>query len=97
MNIQDIQFLFTEYNYWANGKILAAASKVSQEQFAAPAEFPYGGLHGTMLHVVDAEFGWRRILKPKSSMIDLKADDSLHWNCLKRNFGKRKIHACLPQ
>ncbi len=42
MNIQDIQFIY-EYNYWANGKILAACLRmVTQEQFLAPAEFPFG-------------------------------------------------------
>jgi uncharacterized damage-inducible protein DinB len=58
MNIQDIQLLYN-YNYWANRQILAAAAKVTGEQFAAPAEFPYGGLRGTMVHILEAEWGWR--------------------------------------
>jgi len=58
MNIQDIHFLY-EYNYWANKKILAASAGATHEQFTAPASFPYGGLRGTLLHIVDGERLWR--------------------------------------
>ena len=58
MNVRDILFIY-EYNYWANKKILAASANVTQEHFIAPASFPYGGLHGTLLHILDAEWGWR--------------------------------------
>ena len=58
MNIQDILLIY-EYNYWANKRILAAAEKVSEKQFLAPASFPFGGLRGTLVHILDAEFGWR--------------------------------------
>ena len=58
MNIQDIHLLYN-YNYWANGQILTAAAKATEEQFLAPAEFPYGGLRGTMIHILEAELAWR--------------------------------------
>ena len=58
MNLTDILFLY-EYNYWANKKILVASAGVTQEQFTAPASFPFGGLRGTLLHTVDAERLWR--------------------------------------
>ena len=58
MNTQDICLLY-DYNYWANGQILATAKKVTEAQFLAPAEFPYGGLRGTMVHILEAEWGWR--------------------------------------
>src|SRR5262249_4928744 len=29
----------------------------------ALAAFPYGGLHGTLLHILDAEWGWRMFLQ----------------------------------
>lgn len=58
MNVKDILFLY-EYNYWANKRILDASTRVSQEQFDAPASFPYGGLHGTLFHILEAEFAWR--------------------------------------
>ena len=74
MNIQDIQFIY-DYNYWASGKILEASAKVTQEQFLAPASFPFGGLRGTLVHILDAEFGWRGLFENKSFEADLNPDD----------------------
>jgi uncharacterized damage-inducible protein DinB len=58
MNTKDLSLLFN-YNYWANGQILAATKKVTLEQFIAPAEFPFGGLRGTLAHILGAEQAWR--------------------------------------
>ncbi|HKZ39403.1 MAG TPA: DinB family protein, partial [Candidatus Hodarchaeales archaeon] len=74
MNIQDIQLIY-DYNYWASGKILAASAKVTQEQFLAPADFPFGGLRGTLLHIVDAEYGWRDLFETNKFGEDLKTED----------------------
>ena len=62
MNAQDIKLIY-EYNYWSNKRILAASTKVSHEQFAMLASFPYGGLRGTLLHILDAEWGWHMFLQ----------------------------------
>ena len=62
MNIQDILTIY-EYNYWANKRILAKCKDVTQEQFLAPAKFPYGSLRGTVVHILDAEFGWRMFFR----------------------------------
>lgn len=85
MNIQDIKFIY-EYNYWANGKILEASAKVTQEQFLASAEFPFGGLRGTMLHVVDAEYGWRGFFETKKFNEDLKPDNFPTFESLEKKF-----------
>jgi len=74
MNIQDIQLIY-DYNYWASAKILAASGKVTQEQFLAPADFPFGGLRGTLLHIVDAEYGWRDLFETNKFGEDLKTED----------------------
>lgn len=58
MNISSIHLLYN-YNYWANERLLAAAKNVTEEQFLADAEYPYGGLRGTLVHVLEAEFAWR--------------------------------------
>ena len=58
MKIQEMATLY-DYNYWANRQILDAAARVSGEQFAAPAGLSYGGLRGTLVHTLDAEYGWR--------------------------------------
>ena len=74
MNTQDVQFIY-EYNYWATKKILAACANVSHEQFTAPASFPYGGLQGTLLHILDAEWGWRGLFENQSFQSDLNPAD----------------------
>ena len=70
MNIQDIQLIY-EYNYWANKNILAASAQVTQEQFAAPGSFPYGGLHGTLFHVLEAEWSWRALFQKLAGASEL--------------------------
>lgn len=58
MNTQDIQLLY-RYNSWANARILDAASHLTDEQFLAPASFPFGGVRGTLTHILSAERIWR--------------------------------------
>lgn len=62
MNIQNIHFIY-EYNYWANGRILSAAKNIMPEQLLASAEFPYGSLRATLVHIIDAEYGWRGLFE----------------------------------
>jgi uncharacterized damage-inducible protein DinB len=58
MNKQDIRMLYS-YNRWANARILGAAAKISTAQFLAPTTFPHGGLRGTLIHTLFAEWIWR--------------------------------------
>ena len=74
MNIQDILLIY-EYNYWANKRILTASTQVAQEQFAAPASFPYGGLHGTLLHILEAEWSWRALFQKMDDASELLPAD----------------------
>ena len=59
MNKQDILVLY-KYNQWANAKILQAAANVTEKQYLAPASFPHGGLQGTLVHTLFAEWLWRK-------------------------------------
>ena len=59
MNKQDILTLY-RYNQWANARILNAAEGVAREQYLAPASFPHGGLRGTLVHALSAEWIWRQ-------------------------------------
>lgn len=61
MNAGDIKLIY-DYNYWARDRILSAAARVSDDQYAAPAGYPYGGLRGTLVHMLDAEQSWRHIM-----------------------------------
>ncbi|MBK9927000.1 MAG: DinB family protein [Anaerolineales bacterium] len=96
MNIQDIRFIY-DYNYWANRKILAAATKVTEEQFVTPSEFPMGPLRRTMLHVVDAEYGWRGFFESKKFNEDLNPDDFLTLELLEKKFQEeeKSMRICL--
>ena len=85
MNIQDIKFIY-DYNYWANGKILAAASKVTQEQFVAPSEFPRGALCHTLLHIVDAEYDWHGFFEGNIFNEALKLEDFPNISSLEKKF-----------
>ena len=74
MQIQDLRTIY-DYNYWANARMVAAGRKLSAEQFAAPAAFPYGGLRGTLLHLMEAEWTWRLRLQHGTVMTDLVEAD----------------------
>jgi uncharacterized damage-inducible protein DinB len=74
MNKQDILVLY-KYNQWANAKILNAAAPVAPEQFIAPASFPHGGLRGTLVHALFAEWIWRKRWEGTSPANRLKPED----------------------
>ena len=74
MNARDVLLIY-DYNYWANKRILAASANVTQEQLDTSASFPYGGLRGTLLHILDAEWGWRALFQGIESASDLIETD----------------------
>ena len=74
MNKQDILLLY-KYNQWSNKKILDAASHVTAEQFLAPASFPHGGLRGTLVHALFAEWIWHQRWEGTSPTVRLKPED----------------------
>lgn len=59
MNAADVRYLFA-YNYWANGRVLGAAARVSAAQFVAPLPVTTRNLRGTLVHQLDIESSWRR-------------------------------------
>lgn len=74
MKQADIVTLY-DYNYWATRRILDAAGRVTREQFAAHTAFPHGSLRGTLLHILDAEYGWRALLQYAREEPDLTEAD----------------------
>jgi uncharacterized damage-inducible protein DinB len=58
MTRTDIEALY-EYNRWCNARILDATAQLTDEQFAASGPFPHGGLRGTLVHALFAEWTWR--------------------------------------
>lgn len=74
MNKQDIQ-VFYKYNQWANRKILEAAADVTAGQYLAPASFPHGGLRGTLVHALSAEWIWRSRWEGTSPTASLRPEE----------------------
>jgi uncharacterized damage-inducible protein DinB len=74
MNKQDIQLLY-KYNRWSNAKILNAAANLTGEQYLAPGSFPHGGLRGTLVHALFAEWIWRNRWEGVSPTHRLKPED----------------------
>ncbi len=58
MNLSSILTLY-DYNFWANARVLAAASRVTTEQFVAPIRSSYKSLRATLVHILGAEILWR--------------------------------------
>jgi uncharacterized damage-inducible protein DinB len=58
MRVADIQLLY-DYNYWAHDRILRQVARLSQEQFAADLGYSWGGVRGTLVHVLGTERAWR--------------------------------------
>src|SRR4030095_800135 len=73
MNQPDILLLY-QYNQWSTKKILDAAANVTGEQFLAPAPFPHGGLRGTLVHALFAEWVWHKRWEGTSPTDRLKPD-----------------------
>ncbi len=74
MNKQDILTLY-QYNQWANAKILNAAAQATRGQYLAPAAFPHGGLCGTLVHIMFAEWIWRNRWEGTSPTYRLKPEE----------------------
>jgi uncharacterized damage-inducible protein DinB len=74
MNKQDVRML-CEYNLWANARILGAAVQSGDAQFVAPGDFPHGGLRGTLVHTLFAEWVWRMRWQGSPPTVRLELED----------------------
>ncbi|HZM24101.1 MAG TPA: DinB family protein [Anaerolineales bacterium] len=91
MNKQDILTLY-QYNQWTNAKILNAASKVTQEGYLATASFPHGGLRGTLVHALFAEWIWRNRWQGVSPTIRLKPEEFPTFESLRSRWTEEENH-----
>ena len=62
MSAKDIELLF-RYNDWANDRILDTAEKLTDSQLSAGNSLGWGSLRGALVHLMDAEYAWRVLLK----------------------------------
>lgn len=82
MNKQDIVILY-QYNQWANQKILDAAAHASPQQFLAEASYPHGGLRGTLVHILFAQWIWRNRWEGNSPISRIKPEEFPNFEALK--------------
>ena len=90
MNKQDILILY-KYNQWANARILNAAASVTTDQFIAPASFPHGGLRGTLVHALSAEWIWRTRWEGSSPTFMLKAEEFPDFPSLRARWAEEEM------
>jgi uncharacterized damage-inducible protein DinB len=57
MNREDIQLQF-EYNRWANAQVLDAVSSLTAEQLKMDLSSSHRSIHGTLTHILAAEWRW---------------------------------------
>ncbi len=86
MNKEDTLILY-KYNAWANARILKATAQVTAEQFLAPASFSHGGLRGTLVHILFAEWIWRRRWEGHSPAVWLQPEDFPGFESLRTRWG----------
>lgn len=58
MNQNDVQTLY-DYTYWARDRVLAAARRLTPEQFVTPLVTGQGSIRATLVHALAAERNWR--------------------------------------
>lgn len=90
MNRNDIRVLYG-YNRWANARILDAAAQISEAQFLAPGEFPHGGLRGTLVHALFAEWIWRLRWQGTPPNFRLKPEEFPTFASLKTRWHEEEI------
>jgi len=76
MYASDISTL-VRFNVWANGRLLTACEKLSDEVFVRSVEPDpgWGSLRGILVHALDTEYGWRSILQGQDANTILQATD----------------------
>jgi uncharacterized damage-inducible protein DinB len=90
MNKQTIHMLY-QYNRWANARILGAAAKIGEAQFLAPGEFGHGGLRGTLVHTLFAEWIWRLRWQGSPPNVRWKPEDFPTFASLKTRWLEEEI------
>lgn len=57
MTVKDLQELY-DYGYWANSKLFQVISRLSGEDFTRPLTGGQQSIRTTMVHILNAEWGW---------------------------------------
>lgn len=74
MKGDNIRLLYA-YNEWATKRIFDAAEGIAQDQLLAPNDWGWGDLRGMLVHILNAEIGWRHRLGDQGDFKWLAAAD----------------------
>lgn len=74
MKIEVMRLLF-DYNEWATNRLLEAAAGLDPDRFAEEMVTGQPSLRATLLHALDAEYGWRLLLQHGRSSPILTEED----------------------
>ena len=74
MDVDSVRTLFA-YNRWANGRLLAAAGKLSSEELERDLRGSFGSLRGTLRHLLWGERSWLRFWTNDDFGPDLSASE----------------------
>ncbi len=74
MNLPDIRYLF-DYTHWANHLVLDAAETISVEEQMRDRGVSHQSIHGTLLHMLFAEWVWLGRWQGNSPSVPLRAED----------------------
>ena len=85
MHLTDIHLLY-EYNYWANHRILGVVETLTPEQFTKDLNSSYGGIHGTLVHIMGGEEIWLKRWKGDSPSAIRKPEEFPTFNALRNHW-----------
>lgn len=99
MTTGDIKFLF-DYNRWANHKTFDVVSRLDEEKRNQPLGTSFATVHGTLAHIVGAEWVWLERWNgssPRSlpAKTDLSTNDALLKMIAEVEAGQEKLIASL--
>jgi uncharacterized damage-inducible protein DinB len=81
-----------DYNYWADARILDAARAIPQDALARPLGLSYGGVFGTLVHTLAAEWVWHsRFARGESPAKSLTPDQFPDLKALRARWAKEEM------
>jgi|SRR5215471_1689333 len=91
MTVDDLRRLY-DYSYWANRKLFHVMDQMAPEQFTQAIAGSYGSIRNTMVHVLNAEWGWLERCGGPPRGPQLSADDYATVAALAAAWAKVEAH-----
>ncbi|MCA9971321.1 MAG: DinB family protein [Anaerolineales bacterium] len=80
------------FNFWANGRLLTACEQLPADAFTRDVtpDPGWGSLRGILVHILDAEYGWRMVLQELDADVILKTADFADVAALKARWNRER-------